>query len=168
MTNEPTTSVEPSVDGRPAGYTSLTPFLCIDGAAAAIDFYVEAFAASVVTRNDGPDGTVAHAELDFGSGRLQLADPSPAYHLVAPDGTDDVNHSTVFYCADVDTTFERAVALGAKVFEPPSTFVTGDRFAAVLDPFGHRWAIITRVEDIDPAEAERRVEAWLAEQQQEG
>ncbi len=87
---------------------------------------------------------------------------------MAPYGTDDVNHSTVFYCPDVDATFERAVALGAKVFEPPSTFVTGDRFASLLDPFGHRWAILTRVQDIAPDEAERRVAAWLADQQEKG
>ena len=65
-----------SVKANPEGYTSLTPFLCIDGASAAIDFYVSVFGAKLVDRMDGPDGTVAHAELDFGNGRLQLGDPS--------------------------------------------------------------------------------------------
>ena len=64
-----------SVKPIPEGYTSLTPFLCIDGASAAIDFYVSVFGAKLVDRMDGPDGTVAHAELDFGNGRLQLCGP---------------------------------------------------------------------------------------------
>ncbi|PRC49357.1 glyoxalase, partial [Mycobacterium sp. ITM-2017-0098] len=74
----------------PAGYTSLTPFLCVDGAAAAIDFYTSVFGAIVVEKMDGPDGTVAHAELDFGSGRVQLGDPAEAYKIAAPDGGADV------------------------------------------------------------------------------
>src|SRR4051812_14216261 len=68
-----------SVKPIPEGYTSLTPFLCIDGASAAIDFYVSVFGAKLVDRMDGPDGTVAHAELDFDNGRLQLGDPAEAY-----------------------------------------------------------------------------------------
>ena len=76
-----------SVKPIPDGYTSLTPFLCVDGAADAIDFYVSVFGATVVDRMDGPDGTVAHAELDFGNGRLQLGDPAQAYDIAAPDLT---------------------------------------------------------------------------------
>lgn len=149
----------------PAGYTALTPYLCVDGAARAIDFYTSVFGAGVVSRNDGPDGTVAHAELDFGHGRLQLSDPAPDHHLVPPDGSDAVNHSYVHYCPDVDTTYAAAVAAGAKGYGEPETFVTGDRFGAVLDPFGHRWTLMTRVEDVSPQEAECRVNEWLSEQQ---
>jgi PhnB protein len=148
----------------PAGYTSITPYLCVGGAARAIAFYEKVFGATVVTRNDGPDGTVAHAELDFGHGRLQLSDPAPAHNLVPPDGTDQVNHSYVHYCADADAVYNAAVAEGAKGFGEPATFVTGDRFGAVLDPFGHRWTLMTRVEDVSPDEAQRRVDEWVAEQ----
>ena len=77
-----------SVKPIPEGYTSLTPFLCIDGASAAIDFYVSVFGAKLVDRMDGPNGTVAHAELDFGNGRLQLGDPAEAYQIAAPDPQD--------------------------------------------------------------------------------
>jgi len=69
----------------PEGYTSLTPFLCVDGAAAAIDFYVSVFGATLIDRMDGPGDTVAHAELDFGNGRLQLSDPNDAYQIAAAD-----------------------------------------------------------------------------------
>ncbi|MFD6895955.1 VOC family protein [Rhodococcus sp. NPDC060086] len=153
-----------SVNPIPEGYTTLTPFLVVDGGAKAIEFYIAAFGARLVDRMDGPDGAVMHAELDFGNGRLQLSDPHPSMGLHAPDGTNNVNHSYVLYCADVDATFSRAVSLGAHVFEEPSTFVTGDRFASVLDPFGHRWAVMTRVEDVSPAEAQRRLDEWAATQ----
>jgi uncharacterized glyoxalase superfamily protein PhnB len=149
----------------PAGYSSLTPYVVCDGAAAAIDFYTSVFGATVVSRNDLPDGRVAHAELQFAQGRLQLGDPMPDLHLVAPSGGDEVNGSTVLYVEDVDTVYAAAVAAGAKRYEEPQTFVTGDRFSALLDPWGHRWAVLTRVEDVDPAEAQRRVDAWLAAQE---
>jgi PhnB protein len=149
---------------RPDGYTSLTPFLCIDGAAAAIDFYTSVFGAGVVTRHDLPDGKVAHAELQFESGRLQLSDPDQDHHLVAPSGADDVTHSTVIYVRDVDDVHARALAAGAKSHQQPETFVTGDRFCSLHDPWGHRWAVLTRVEDVTPEEAQRRVDAWLAEE----
>ncbi|GAA4392722.1 VOC family protein [Tsukamurella soli] len=148
---------------RPDGYTTITPFLVVSPARAAIEFYREVFGAAVIDVTDGPDGTVAHAELDFGTGRLQLSDPAPSFSLVKPDGSKDVNHSYAIYVPDVDATFARAVEHGATPFEEPATFVTGDRFGAVLDPFGHRWAILTRVEDVDPAEAKRRVDEWVAQ-----
>lgn len=151
-------------DHLPAGYTSLTPYLCVDGGAAAIDFYCSVLGATVVARNDGPDGTVAHAELQLDAGRFQLSDAAPDHHLAPPSGADVVTHSCVAYVPDVDATYAAAVAAGAKGYGEPETFVTGDRYATILDPFGHRWALMTRVEDVDPEEASRRVDAWLAEQ----
>lgn len=147
----------------PAGYTTLTPFFCVDGAAEAIDFYRAVLGATVVSRFDGPDGTVAHAELQVAHGRMQLSDPAPGHQLVAPDVRDDVSNSTVAYVPDVDAAHAKAVELGATSYGAPETFVTGDRFAAILDPWGHRWALMTRVEDVDAAEAGRRVNDWLAE-----
>jgi len=148
--------------GLPDGYTSLTPFLVCAPAADAIGFYVDVFGATVVARMDGPDGTVLHAELDLGHGRLQLSDPNDQYGLVAPTGMadDTVSGSTCLYVADVDAVFAAAVERGATVREKPSTFVTGDRFASIYDPFGHRWAVMTRVEDVSPEEAERRLAEW--------
>jgi PhnB protein len=106
-----------------------------------------------------------HAELDLGDGRLQLSDPNDAYGLVAPAGAGDtVSGSTCIYVPDVDAVFEQAVARGATVREKPATFVTGDRFASIYDPFGHRWAVMTRVEDISPEEAERRLAEWSGQQ----
>jgi len=146
----------------PPGYTSLTPFLCVRDGSAAIEFYCRAFGATLVSRMDLPSGGVAHAELDFGQGRLQLSDPMPEYGLVAPTGEDRVSASTCLYLPDVDAVAARAVALGATLREPATTFVTGDRYASILDPFGHRWAVLTRVEDVAPEEQERRLAAWAA------
>jgi uncharacterized glyoxalase superfamily protein PhnB len=157
-----THSASGAVAAVPPGYTALTPFLCVRDGSAAIDFYCQAFGATLVSRMDTPSGGVAHAELDFGNGRLQLADAMPDYGLVAPSGDDAVNHSTCLYLPDVDAVTARAVELGATLREPPSTFVTGDRFASILDPFGHRWAIMSRVEDVSPEEQERRLAEWAS------
>jgi len=158
------TSTGRTAGGVPAGYTSLTPFLVVDGAARAIEFYCAVFGAAVVSRTDGPDGSVPHAELDFGNGRLQLGDPAPKLGLTAPPTTGSVSHSTMIYCTDVDDVYQRAIKAGAAPIEEPATFVTGDRFGVVMDPYGHRWAIMTRVEDVPAEEAERRVKQWLASQ----
>lgn len=149
---------------RPAGYTSLTPFLCVSPATAAVDFYVDVFGARVVSRMDGPGGTIAHAELELESGRLQLCDPVDAYGIVAHDGTLPATHSIAIYVPDCDATVAAAEKAGATVREPPSTFVTGDRFSSILDPFGVRWSVMTRTEEVSDAEAEARVKTWLATQ----
>lgn len=162
MTNQtPTTGVTGAhtTAGRPHSATSLTPFLAIRGAAEAIAFYRDVFGARVVDVTEF-GGVVAHADLDFGLGRLQLGEPSPEYHLVpAPDGDDDC-YSMGLYVADVDDVVARAEAAGATVREAPSHFVSGDRFASIRDPFGVRWSIMTRVEDLTDEESARRVAEW--------
>jgi PhnB protein len=147
----------------PPGYTSLTPFLVVDGAGAAIGFYTAVFGATVVDVMDGPDGTVAHAELDFGHGRLQLSDPNPKFDLVTAPAGSAVSYSTCLYCADVDAVVARAKEHGAVLREEVSTFVTGDRYGSIVDPFGQRWSVMTRVEDVSKEEADRRLAEWAAE-----
>lgn len=155
-------------DGRPDGYTTLTPFLVCSPATEAIAFYEAVFGARLLSRMDGPGGTVAHAELDLGLGRLQLSDPAEQYGLVPVSRTGDASSSsTCIYVADVDQAFAAAVERGAVVREEPATFVTGDRFASVYDPYGHRWAIMTKVEELTPEEEARRLDAWAAEQSAE-
>jgi PhnB protein len=156
-------------DGRPHGFTSLTPFIVVSDAGAAIDFYTEVFGARLLSRVDGPpDATgrasVMHAELEFDSGRLQLSDPNPASNFVAPEPGAPLSGSIAVYVGDVDETLRRASGAGADVVEEASTFVSGDRFGAFVDPFGRRWAVMTRVEDISPEESERRVEEWASTQ----
>ena len=152
-----------SVEPIPEGYTSLTPFLCVEGASAAIDFYVAVFGAELVDRMDGPNDTVAHAELDFGNGRLQLSDPNEAYQIAAADPAGFATHSVALYCGDTDAVVARAEKAGATIREPAQTFVTGDRFASILDPFGQRWTVMTRVEDVSAEERDRRMAEWADE-----
>ena len=153
-----------TVEPIPPGYTSLTPFLCLDGASAAIDFYTSVFGATLVEKMDGPDGTVAHAELDFGNGRLQLGDPAEPYKIAAPDPRDDVvTYSMALYCDDVDSVVARSKKAGAAVREEPQDFATGDRFASIADPFGIRWTLMTRIEDVSPEERDRRMSEWAKE-----
>jgi PhnB protein len=149
-----------TVNPIPAGYTSLTPFLVVDGAAKAIEFYTSVFGAELLERMDAGDGTVAHAELDFGHGRLQLSAPNAEYGLAAVEPAETVTHSVVLYCADVDDVVTRARDAGAVIREDVQTFVTGDRFASIIDPFGQRWAVMTRVEEVDAAERDRRLAEW--------
>jgi PhnB protein len=114
---------------------------------------------------DGPGDTVVHAEMDVGDGRLQLSDPNEQYGLVVPDrSADTVSGSICIYVADVDAVFAKAVERGATVRGKPDTFVTGDRFASIYDPFGHRWAVMTKAEEVSPEETERRLAEWGAQQ----
>lgn len=163
MTTQHTTGVTGAhtTDGRPNGATSLTPFLAIRGAKEALAFYRDVFGARVTDVTEF-DGLVVHAGLDFGLGILQIGEPSPAYGLVpAPEGDDDC-YSIGIYVPDADAVTARAVAAGATVREEPSTFVSGDRFASVRDPFGVRWSIMTRVEDLSEDESASRVAEWAA------
>lgn len=151
--------------GVPHGATSLTPFLAIPNAAGAVKFYEQVFGARVVDVTE-MNGVVVHADLDFGNGRLQIGEPTPEYGLVpAPEGDADC-YSMGLYCADVDALVERAVAAGATVREPVGTFVSGDRFASIRDPFGVRWSVMSRVEDLSEEESARRVAEWAKGQQQ--
>lgn len=161
---QPGATGEHTTAGVPHGSTSLTPFLAISGAAEAIHFYRDVFGARVVDVTE-IGGVVVHAELDFGNGKLQIGEPSPAYGLVpAPEGDDDC-YSMGIYCADADATVARADAAGATIREPLSTFVSGDRFASIRDPFGVRWSVMSRVEDLSEEESARRVAEWAAEQE---
>ncbi|MGL3149554.1 VOC family protein [Microbacterium sp. A82] len=150
-----------TIDGRPNVATTLTPFLAIAGAKVALDFYRDVFGARVTDITEF-DGLVVHAGLDFGLGLLQIGEPSPAYGTVrAPEG-DENCYSIGIYVSDVDAVTARAVAAGAAVREEPSTFVSGDRFASIRDPFGVRWSVMTRVEDLSEEESAAHIAEWAA------
>ncbi|MDF2986162.1 MAG: glyoxalase [Eubacterium sp.] len=150
--------------GLPNGYTTITPFIALDNPSEAIEFYKSVFNARVkdITEfldNNG-NNIIVHAELDFGNGFLQLGAANPAYKLVLPPDGDNACYSLAIYVADVDQVFENAVARGAKVREPVNNFVSGDRYGSILDPFGVRWSIMTRIEDISEEESSQRVKEW--------
>lgn len=152
-----------TTQGRPHGYTALTPFIVVNQPAEAIAFYEAVFGArakNVTTVGDAGQEVVIHADLDFGNGYLQLGAPNPAYNLVSPPGEGKACYSLGIYVPDVDRTLALAVSHGATVREPARNFVSGDRYASILDPFGIRWTIMSRIEDLSEEECARRVNEW--------
>ena len=154
---------EHTTRGVPHGHTSLTPFVAVPRAAEAVRFYRDVLGARVVDLTE-MGGVVVHAELDLGNGRLQVGEPNPAFGLIPPPGGDDACYSLGLYCEDVDALVARAEAAGARVREPAADFVSGDRYASIRDPYGVRWTLMTRVEDLSEEESARRVAAWAAAQ----
>ncbi|WP_460581365.1 VOC family protein [Humibacter ginsengisoli] len=154
-----------TTNGMPHGSTSITPHIVVHDAAEALDFYRDVFGARVldVTRLPGGDG-IAHAVVDFGNGMLTLSDPLESVGLVALDDPERRPYSLAVYVTDCDAVTDAAASAGATVREQPATFVTGDRYSSILDPFGVRWAVMTRVEDLSFEESAARVAAWAQEQ----
>jgi PhnB protein len=147
------------VKAIPDGYYSLTPYLVCKGAAKAIEFYAKAFGAQEVVRMPGPGGSIMHAEVKIGNSMLMLADENPERGHLSPETIGGSASSIMFYAADVDEVFNRAVAAGAKAEMPPEDMFWGDRMGNIVDPFGHKWAIATHKEDVEPAEMEKRMAA---------
>jgi len=141
----------------PAGYRTLTPYFSVRGAAAAIDFYKEAFGATEIDRFAMPDGAIAHAELEIGDSKFMLADENKEWGNLGPETLGGTSVVMMLYVADVDAAFARAVGAGAAVKMEVQNHFYGDRSGTVTDPFGHQWMISTHVEDVDPAEMATRV-----------
>ena len=150
-------------NGRPKGFSSLTPFVALKNPKAALEFYTNVFGSRVLNSTE-MEGMIIHAELDFGCGRLQLGSAMEAYHLRALDPeAEDAPFSLGISVANVDRVVETAVARGAVLREAVTGFVSGDRYGSIRDPFGIRWSVMTRVEDLSDEESARRVDAWAAE-----
>ena len=148
------------VQAIPDGYHTVTPYLSIKGAAAALDFYRRAFGAQELYRLEMPDGRIGHAELQIGSSRLMLADEMPEMPDAIAKSPATVGGTTNGYCLyveHVDADFERAVAAGAKVKRAVQNQFYGDRSGTVEDPFGHLWTISTHVEDVSPDDIKKRM-----------
>ena len=146
----------------PEGYRTLTPYLSVDDAAAAIDFYQRAFGATERGRMDGPDGKIAHAELAIGDSIVMLADPFPQFQAKPPKELGGTSVGLFLYVENVDEVFRQAVEAGATSTMEPEDQFWGDRFGTVTDPFGHQWQIATHVEDVPPEEMEERAKTAMA------
>jgi PhnB protein len=143
----------------PEGYHSLTPYLIVDGAAKAIDFYKRAFGAVELFRMDGPDGRVGHAEIKVGDSPIMLADVNPQMNARDPRALGGSPIHLVLYVEDVDAVYARAVEAGAKATRPVADQFYGDRSGGVEDPFGYTWWIATHIEDVSHEEMQRRAAA---------
>ena len=150
-----------AVKYKPDQYHSVTPYLIVNGAAKAIEFYKKAFGAAEILRMPMPDGKVAHAELKIGDSTIMLADGFPNLGAVDPLTLGSTTVSLMIYVEDVDAQFAQAIAAGAKVFKPLTNQFYGDRSGCLTDPFGHIWTLSTHIEDVSAEEMHQRMEAAM-------
>jgi PhnB protein len=151
-----------SVQAKPEGYHSVTPYIIVDGAAEAIRWYEQALGAREKYRLPMGD-KVGHAEILIGDSHIMLSDEWPDQNIHGPAKRGGATATFMIYVDDVDSAFERAVQAGGKVDKPVEDQFYGDRAGTVEDPFGHKWTIATHVEDVSEEEMQRRMAAWSAE-----
>jgi PhnB protein len=144
------------VNPIPEGYPRVSPYLIVDDASAAIDFYSSVLGATERMRMDGPDGRIGHAELEIGDSVVMLADEHPEMNARGPRSVGGTPVSLMVYVEDVDDVFRRALDAGAKEVRPVENQFYGDRLGAFEDPFGHEWNVASHVEDVSPDEMEKR------------
>jgi PhnB protein len=145
----------------PDGYPRVTPYLHVDGAAEAIEFYSKVLGAKERMRMPGPDGKLGHAELELGESVLMLADEYAEHGALSPKSVGGSPVTVHVYVDDVDAVFQAALAAGATAVSEVEDQFYGDRSGQFVDPFGHRWSIATHVEDVPPDEMEKRVAAAM-------
>lgn len=144
------------VNPIPDGYPRVTPYLIVDDASAAIDFYKSVLDATERMRMGGPDGKVGHAELGIGDSVIMLADEHPEVDARGPKTVGGTPVSLHVYVEDADRVFERAIESGAEALSPVEDKFYGDRSGSFEDPFGHHWNVATHVEEVPPDEMSKR------------
>jgi len=145
----------------PDEYPQVIPYLSVDGASAAIDFYMTVFGAKERVRMPGPEGKIGHAELEIGDSLLMLADAFPEMGGRTPRSLGGTPVTVMVYVDDVDVVFERAINAGATEERKVENQFYGDRAGEFVDPFGHKWFVATHVEDIPPEEMAKRAAAAM-------
>lgn len=143
----------------PEGYHSVTPYLIINGASDAIDFYKKAFGATELFRMASPDGKIGHAEIKVGDSHIMLADEHPQMGYTSPTTLNGTPVSLMIYVEDVDKIYNQAIAAGGKEERALQNQFYGDRSGTLKDPFGHVWHVATHIEDVSPEEMDKRMKA---------
>jgi PhnB protein len=151
-----------AVEPVPEGYHTLTPYLAVENAADAIEYYKKAFGAEEKFRMDAPGGKIGHAELQIGDSHVMLSDPFPQSSAKTPTEIGATTGSIFMYVEDVDAVVKQAVDAGATVTMEVADQFWGDRFGTITDPFGHIWSIATHIEDVPPEEMAERAKAAMA------
>lgn len=142
----------------PEGYHSVTPYLIVDGASAAIDFYKKAFGATELFRMEH-EGKIGHAEIKIGDSPIMLSDEHPQIGYKGPKSMGGTPVSLMIYVDDVDTIYKRAIESGGVEVKALQDQFYGDRSGTLTDPFGHVWTVATHKEDVTPEEIEKRLAA---------
>lgn len=152
----------------PAGYHTVTPYLIVDNAAKALEFYQKALNAKELFRlpvpGDNGSQKIGHAEIRIGDSQLMLSDEYPDMDALGPKTLGGTPTSFMIYVDDVDQAFEQAVKAGGKALQPVENQFWGDRTGTLVDPFGHKWTLGTHVEDVPPKEMQQRMEEWSKKQ----
>lgn len=154
-----------AVSAIPKGYHAVTPYLIIDGAAKAIDFYCKALGAQLIMQMPLPDGGIAHAEIKIGDSHIMLSDTCPEAHFKSPHELGGTPVSLMLYVEDVDTVFKLAISFGATEVRPLHDQFYGDRAGTLQDPFGHVWTIGTHKEDLTDEEVNQRMVDLMSKEQ---
>ncbi|MDP9423857.1 MAG: VOC family protein [Pseudomonadota bacterium] len=149
----------------PDGYNSVTPYLIVDDAERALEFYKTAFGAEEKFRLPMA-GKIGHAEIKIGDSFVMLADEFPEMGHLGPNSRGGPTSSIVLYVEDVDSSFKKALEAGAKEQRPVENQFWGDRMGTLTDPFGHQWSLATHVEDVPEAEMQTRMEAFSDKQKE--
>ena len=151
------------VNPIPDGYPRVTPYLIVDGAAAAIDFYTTVLgAAAHGERMEMPDGKVGHAELSIGDSLIMIADEYPDHGALSPRTVGGSPVTIHLYVEDVDAVFAAALANGAVQTRPVTDEFYGDRIGSFTDPWGHLWSVASHIEDVTFEEMAERAKAAMA------
>lgn len=146
----------------PEGMHTITPHITLRNAAQAIDFYKRAFGAEELGRSLTPDGKIMHAAIRIGDSLIMMNDEFPNMGSSSAETLGGTSITLHIQTEDVDSLFDRAVKAGAKATMPVADQFWGDRYGQVVDPFGQRWSLATRVEQLTPEEVETRAKAFFA------
>lgn len=143
---------------QPAGYHSVTPYLAVRGAKAAVDFYRRAFGAEMVMKLNLPDGAIAHAEIRIGDSILMMSEENEQWGNRSPLALGGSPVFLMIYVPDADTAFAKAIAAGCTQVKPVEDQFYGDRSGTLKDPYGYQWTLATHIEDVSAEEGQRRME----------
>lgn len=149
----------PTVKAIPDDYPRVTPYLCVNGAEAAIEFYSTVFGATERMRLPTPDGKIGHSEVQIGDGLIMLSDEFADWGVMAPPTVGGSPVTIGVYVEDVDSVYAAAIAAGATETMPVKDHFYGDRSGQFIDPFGHKWNVSTHIEDVTPEEIQERMKA---------
>jgi len=158
-----------SISPCPKGYHSVTPYLIVDNAAAALDFYRNALGAQELFRLPMPDGNggekIGHAEMRIGDSTVMLSDEWPGMDALGPRTRGGATTAFMIYVPDADAAFQRALDAGGRADRPVEDQFWGDRSGTIVDPFGHKWTLATHIEDVPSEELQQRMATWSQQQQ---
>ena len=141
---------------------TVTPHIVVRDAGRAAEWYEQALGAELGNRIPVPGGRYLQIELIFGDSHVMIADEFPEMGAISPLTLGGTYGALTIATDDVDTLWQRAVDAGAEVFHPLQDAFWGERHGQIVDPFGHRWGLAQKIEDVAPDEVVRRAAALFS------